>query len=74
MRDLFNSTAERAMRYLETLNDRKVAPASAAIDHIHGFAGSLPDLSSNPEEVIKMLDEMGSPATMAMAGPRFFGF
>ncbi len=74
MRDLFNSTAERAMRYLETLNDRKVAPASAAIDNIHGFAGSLPDSPSNPEEVIKMLDEMGSPATMAMAGPRFFGF
>ena len=23
---------------------------------------------------LRMLDEFGSPATMAMAGPRFFGF
>ena len=26
------------------------------------------------ETSIRLLDEIGSPATMAMAGPRFFGF
>jgi glutamate/tyrosine decarboxylase-like PLP-dependent enzyme len=34
----------------------------------------MPDGSTAPGEVIRMLDELGSPATMGIAGPRFFGF
>src|SRR4029078_1267852 len=34
----------------------------------------LPDGSTDAEEVVRLLDEVCSPATMAMAGPRFFGF
>jgi glutamate/tyrosine decarboxylase-like PLP-dependent enzyme len=34
----------------------------------------MPDESSDPADVIKMLDEIGSPATMATAGPRYYGF
>jgi glutamate/tyrosine decarboxylase-like PLP-dependent enzyme len=28
----------------------------------------------DPEQVLRLLDELGSPATVATAGPRFFGF
>jgi glutamate/tyrosine decarboxylase-like PLP-dependent enzyme len=34
----------------------------------------MADAPVAPEEVIRQLDELGSPASMAMAGPRFFGF
>jgi glutamate/tyrosine decarboxylase-like PLP-dependent enzyme len=35
---------------------------------------ALPEAPTPADEVIRLLDEIGSPATMAMAGPRFFGF
>src|SRR5262249_2026576 len=34
----------------------------------------LPEHPTDPHEMLRLLDEVGSPATMAMAGPRFFGF
>jgi glutamate/tyrosine decarboxylase-like PLP-dependent enzyme len=34
----------------------------------------MPDAGRPDDEVIALLDEIGSPATMAMAGGRFFGF
>jgi glutamate/tyrosine decarboxylase-like PLP-dependent enzyme len=39
-----------------------------------GLNEPLPDGPCNPSETIERLDRYGSPATMAMAGPRFFGF
>ncbi|MCB0244998.1 MAG: aspartate aminotransferase family protein, partial [Anaerolineae bacterium] len=30
--------------------------------------------SVDPQAVLRLLDELGSPATLAMAGPRFYGF
>ncbi len=34
----------------------------------------LPQDAADPAAVLRLLDEVVSPATMAMAGPRFFGF
>ena len=34
----------------------------------------LPDAPTDPAAVLRILDETASPATTAMAGPRFFGF
>ncbi len=38
------------------------------------FVEPLPEKPSEPDDVLKMLDELGSPATMGIAGARFFGF
>ena len=38
------------------------------------FDEPLPGVPAEPENVIALLDEVGSPATMASAGGRFFGF
>ncbi|MFC1505247.1 pyridoxal phosphate-dependent decarboxylase family protein [Thermodesulfobacteriota bacterium] len=74
MRELLESTAVRAARYLEGLNERRVAPGQDAIDAINRFDESLPEKTTDSELTLQMLDEVGSPASMAMAGPRFFGF
>ncbi|MEQ1691842.1 MAG: aminotransferase class V-fold PLP-dependent enzyme [Gemmatimonas sp.] len=74
MRRLLEDSAHRAIRYLETINDRAVAPSSAAVAEIARFDTPMPAAPSDPLETIALLDEVGSPATVAMAGSRFFGF
>lgn len=74
MRDLILDAAERAAHYLETLNDRGVAPTPEAIANLMQLAEPFPDQPTNAHKVLALLDEIGSPATMAMAGSRFFGW
>jgi glutamate/tyrosine decarboxylase-like PLP-dependent enzyme len=74
MRKLLEDAAQRAISYLETLAERRVAPTPAAVAQLATLVGPLPEQATSPEEVLSLLDEFGSPATMAMAGPRFFGF
>src|SRR5258705_13708028 len=74
MRELLHSVADRATRYLDELKERRVSPSAAAVRNLDGFLEPFPEGPTAPEEVVRMLDEIGSPATMAMAGPRFFGF
>jgi glutamate/tyrosine decarboxylase-like PLP-dependent enzyme len=74
MYDLLQDVATRASVYLQDLDERKVAPDPAAVDALANLDGALPDAPSDPREVIGLLDRYASPATMAMAGPRFFGF
>lgn len=74
MRELLTETAERAIRYLESLPDRRVAPSKDAVAALAAFRVPLPDEPIGAGALLKQLDEIGSPATMAMPGPRFFGF
>lgn len=74
MDELLRTTAERAIRYVNELPERRVAPDAAALAGLERFDEPLPDGPDDPERVIALLDEAGSPATVASAGPRFFGF
>ncbi len=69
-----NQTAEIAARYLETLDERSVAPTSEALARLEELNQPLQEHPQDPADVIEMLDRIGSPATMAMAGRRYFGF
>lgn len=72
--DLFELACERAIRYLEKIGDRRVSPSQEAVVRLSELGGPLPEGPTSPEEVFEMLDEIGSPATVASAGPRYFGF
>jgi glutamate/tyrosine decarboxylase-like PLP-dependent enzyme len=74
MRDLLADAANRGIRYLQSLDARAVAPDPAAVAALDAFDEAMPEAGGDAREVIAMLDNLGSPATMAMAGPRFFGF
>src|SRR6185295_2925954 len=65
---------ERATRYLEALQKRSVAPSRRAVEQLSSWNVPLQNDPIPPEAVLQELDDIGSPATMAMAGPRFFGF
>jgi glutamate/tyrosine decarboxylase-like PLP-dependent enzyme len=73
MRELLIAAAERSMRYLEGLNGRSVAPDPAVVARLAELDIRMPDHPSPAEEILALLDSYGA-ATMAMAGPRFFGF
>jgi len=74
MNELLRAAADRAARYLRTLDQRGVAPDTRAVQALSGFDIPLQQESIPPERVLDELDRLGSPATMGIAGPRFFGF
>jgi glutamate/tyrosine decarboxylase-like PLP-dependent enzyme len=74
MERLLKSTAERAARYLGALNNRAVGPTVQAREGLARLDEALPEQPTDPEAVISLLDEIGSPATVASAGGRYFGF
>jgi glutamate/tyrosine decarboxylase-like PLP-dependent enzyme len=74
MRDLLANTAEIAARYLESLDERSVAPTPDAVARLEELYGPLQEDPKSPADVLETLDRIGSPATVAMAGKRYFGF
>lgn len=71
---LLKFTLNRALNYYKNINNRKVAPTLEAIEKLNQFIEPLPINSTKAEEVIEMLDGIGSTAHMATSGRRFFGF
>lgn len=74
MSELLKTTAERATDYLKNLDGRPVAPSSQAIKNLIKFDVPMPHQTTDPGRVLALLDEIGSPATVATTGRRYFGF
>lgn len=71
---LLEDTLKRVNEYLEGLENRRVFPDEGAIEALEKLAVHLPDDPTSPEKVLELLDTVGSPATVASAGGRYFGF
>jgi len=74
MYDILDTALRSARRYLSGIGERSVAPSSGAVEALSALNEKLPEHSTDPGETFALLDRIVSPATMAMAGPRFFGF
>lgn len=74
MKKLLEDAARRGIRYRETVADRGVAPAPDAVAAIEQLVEALPEQGLREADTLSLLDEIGSPASVAMAGPRYFGF
>ncbi|HRW11009.1 MAG TPA: pyridoxal-dependent decarboxylase [Caldilineaceae bacterium] len=74
MNALLQDVGVRAGTYLAALDGRSVAPDREAVAGLARFAEALPAGPTDPAEVLALLDEVGSPATVASAGGRYFGF
>jgi hypothetical protein len=72
MRELLIDAAERAIHYLEGLNERAVVADPTAVARLAELDLPLPDHPSSADETVALLDSYAA-ATMAIAGPRFFG-
>ncbi len=74
MKELLSDTAARAARYVGGINDRRVAPSAESVAGLQALGGSLPEGPCDPAEILALLDDVGSPATVAITGGRYFGF
>src|SRR6185503_3232378 len=74
MHDLLHMTAERAAQYLDGLGKRGVTPAPEALARLAELGGPLPDAPTDPADILALLDRVGSPATVASSGGRYYGF
>jgi glutamate/tyrosine decarboxylase-like PLP-dependent enzyme len=74
MRELLIEAAERSARYLAGVGERSVAPRAEDVARLSGLGGPMLEGPMEPARVLAMLDDIGSPATVASAGPRYFGF
>lgn len=74
MEKLLRDAAERGIRYRQNVNQSRVAPLPESIQALTKLGGPLNEGPTEPAQVLALLDEIGSPATVAMAGGRYFGF
>jgi|SRR5580700_590849 glutamate/tyrosine decarboxylase-like PLP-dependent enzyme len=74
MKKLLAEAADRAARYVTGIANRRVVPLPADVERLKELGGSLPELPSDPAETLALLDDVGSPATVATTGGRYFGF
>jgi glutamate/tyrosine decarboxylase-like PLP-dependent enzyme len=71
---LLRQASEKARHYVRGIGERRVAPAKRDLDNLKKFREPFPVAPSDPIQVLEMLDGLGSPATLASTGGRYFGF
>ncbi len=64
----------RARSYVAGIGARNVFPDAKQLAGLSGFDEPLPETGRQASETIRLLDEAGSPATVASNGPNYFGF
>ncbi len=72
--ELLRHAAEIARNYARGSYERRVAPTTNDLDNLTKFREPFPPAPTDPMDVLAKLDEIGSPATMATTGGRYFGF
>jgi glutamate/tyrosine decarboxylase-like PLP-dependent enzyme len=72
--DLFEKAKEYALEYMRAAAKRRVYPPNEAVEKLAAFEEALPEGSTDPRDVLDMLHTVGSPATVAQTGGRYFGF
>lgn len=72
--DLLRDACDRAVAYLDGVARRPVAPEQSAVADLLELGFPLPQQGLGATHVLHVLDDVGSPATVASNGPRYFGF
>jgi len=71
---LLANANERAQSYIAAIGKRRVFPDSGALTDLASFEEPFPEHGFAGADVLGLLDEKGSPATVASNDPRYFGF
>lgn len=74
MRELLGIAEDRAAKYVAGVRERMVAPSAEAVAGLVKLKEKFPEVPMDARRVVELLDEVGSPATVAMTGGRYFGF
>src|SRR5262245_24008663 len=71
--EVLNEASARAYNYLRTIQDRHVGVQPEALEKLPALGGPMPESEEDPRAITQLLEDIGSPATMATMGRRFFG-
>src|SRR6202011_2961536 len=71
---LLADACTRATRFLYDIKTRRVFPFEKDIAALARLLGPLLMHPEEPRSILALLDDIGSPATVATNGPRYFGF
>lgn len=71
---LLEDASRRSIGYLKGLEKGRAFPSAKSLAALAKFAEPLPAKPMDPRKVLAMLDRVASPATVASAGGRYFGF
>jgi glutamate/tyrosine decarboxylase-like PLP-dependent enzyme len=74
VKELLAETAARAARYASEIRTRRVVPRPEEIARLEALGGPLPEDPADPAKLLALLDDIGSPATVATTAGRYFGF
>ncbi len=73
-KSIFDKAQSYAHQYLDQVFERNVYPTKEAIINLNKFDEELPNDSTKAAQVIDLLNQYGSPATVSSMGGRYFGF
>jgi glutamate/tyrosine decarboxylase-like PLP-dependent enzyme len=65
--------AHRAIAYAQSIGDRSVTASTEALQRLNELNCPLPQTGRDARDIIRCLDDIGSPATVATTGGRYFG-
>lgn len=72
--DLLARAQKHAAEYLEQARTGSVIPSADAVAALPAFEETIPEHGSSPEETLDLMHRVGSRATFATTGGRYFGF
>jgi glutamate/tyrosine decarboxylase-like PLP-dependent enzyme len=71
---ILDSAASYAGRYLDELRERRVYPDKGSLEELKRLPLKLPESTTETEDVLELLNSVGSVNTVATNGGRYFGF
>jgi glutamate/tyrosine decarboxylase-like PLP-dependent enzyme len=72
--DVLELAANKARKYVRSISERRLSPSEGSIVALAELHEPFPASPSDPSKVIERLDQIGSAATVATTGGRYFGF
>jgi glutamate/tyrosine decarboxylase-like PLP-dependent enzyme len=71
---IFDQAVRYAYDYMDTVAGRNVFPSEEALNRLAELDEPLPDRPQDVSQILRTLHQIGSPATVAQTGGRYFGF
>jgi glutamate/tyrosine decarboxylase-like PLP-dependent enzyme len=72
-RKIFDQAKDYAFHYADKVAERNVYPTEQSIADLKEFEEDLPEKKGNASEILALLHQYGSPATVSQTGGRYFG-
>ena len=74
LKSLYDEARDYAFDYANAVPERNVFPSVEAISNLSHFVEDMPIENGDGSEILKQLHTLGSPASVAHTGGRYFGY